>query len=178
MKLLLVVDYQKNFADGSLGFEGAEKLDSLIAEKIASCRREGGNVAFTLDTHFDDYLQTQEGRKLPVPHCIKGTDGHKLYGKTGKQRLMCDMVFEKNTFPSLELAEYLKQKNYDSVEIVGLVSNICVISNAIMVKAALPEAEITVDASCTDSFDKELQEKCFDVLEGMQITVANRKRKE
>ena len=178
MKLLLVVDYQKDFVDGSLGFEGAEKLDSLIAEKIAAYRREGEYVAFTLDTHYDDYLQTLEGKNLPVPHCIKGTEGHKLYGKTAKQKLPCDMVFEKNTFPSLELAEYLKQKNYDSVELVGLVSNICVASNAMMVKAALPEAEVTVDALCTDSSDKELQEKCFDALEGMQIRVANRNRKD
>ncbi|GAB5082588.1 cysteine hydrolase [Hominimerdicola sp. 21CYCFAH17_S] len=176
MKLLIVVDYQNDFVDGSLGFEEAERLDSIIASKIAQYRRNGDAVAFTLDTHYDNYNETQEGRKLPVPHCIKGTRGHELYGKTAKQRIMCDMLFEKNTFPSLEMAEYLKQKEYESVELAGLVSNICVISNAVMVKAALPEAEIIVDASCTAGADKALHEKCLDVMEGMQITVLGRKK--
>ena len=83
-------------------------------------------------------------------------------------------MFEKNTFPSLDLGIYLKDKNYDEVELCGLVSNICVISNAIIVKSALPNAHIVIDALATDSFDKPLQEKCFDVLQGLQISVINR----
>lgn len=171
MELLLVVDFQKDFVVGALGFEGAEILDSKIAKKIAEYRKLGKDIAFTLDTHDENYLDTQEGKKLPIIHCVKGTEGHALYGKTAKQKLMCDMVFEKPTFPSLELAEYLKQKEYKKVEIVGLVSNICVLSNAVMIKSALPEAEIIVDTSYTDSFDKSLNEKCFDVMEGLHITV-------
>ncbi len=171
MKLLIVVDYQNDFVDGSLGFPGAELLDEKIAEKIELYHENGDKVIFTMDTHSKDYLGTQEGKNLPVEHCIKGTDGHKLYGKTALAFREGDMIFEKPTFPSLELANYLKDKPFDNVEIVGLVSNICVISNAIMVKSALPEAIITVDAACTDSFDKEMNKKCLDVMQGLQIKV-------
>ena len=83
-RLLLVVDYQKDFVDGALGFPGAEALDGPIAAKIAACRAAGDDVAFTLDTHGPDYLDTQEGRKLPVPHCLLNSEGWQLYGQTGQ----------------------------------------------------------------------------------------------
>lgn len=173
MKLLLVVDFQNDFVSGSLGFDEALKLDEKIAAKVTQYRKSyrDSDIIFTLDTHDENYMQTQEGKKLPVMHCVKGTEGHEIYGKTGRQRLMCDMVIEKSTFPSLDLAKYLEQKNYDTVEIVGLVSNICVLANAVMVKSALPKADIIVDAGYTASFDKKLHEECLNVMEGMQITV-------
>ena len=105
-RLLLVVDYQKDFVDGALGFAGAEKLDGPISAKIAQYRAAGDDVAFTLDTHGPDYLDTQEGRKLPVPHCLRGSDGWQLYGETGQALDRGrDKVLEKPAFPSLELAE-------------------------------------------------------------------------
>lgn len=173
-KLLLVIDYQKDFVDGSLGFPGAEKLDGPIARKIAQYRAAGDQVAFTLDTHGADYLATQEGRKLPVPHCLRGTPGWELYGETGKSRREGDLVLEKPAFPSLELGALLREKGYDRVELVGLVSYICVLSNAVIVKAALPEAEISVDAACTAGPDRALHEKALDLLETLQITVTDR----
>ena len=174
-KLLLVVDYQKDFVDGALGFPGAEKLDGPIAQKIAAYHAAGNDVAFTLDTHGEDYFSTQEGRKLPITHCIRGTDGWELYGETGKARKPGDKVIEKPAFPSLELGNWLKDKGYEQIELVGLVSYICVISNAIVAKAALPEAEIIVDAACTGGPDGELHKKCLDLMEqGLQITVINR----
>lgn len=171
MKLLIVVDYQYDFVEGALGFPDAPLLDSKIADKISEYHQNGDHVFFTLDTHSENYRDTFEGKNLPVPHCIKGTDGHKLYGKTAKAVGENDIIFEKSTFPSLRLANYLNGKEYESVELVGLISNICVLSNAVMVKSALPEAEIIVDAAYTDSYDKILNEKCLDVLEGMQIKV-------
>lgn len=171
MKLLVVVDFQNDFVNGSLGFKNAELLDERIADKIKKYHGNKDQVIFTLDTHEKDYLNTFEGKRLPVVHCLKGTDGHNLFGKTALAVKDNDMFFEKNTFPSLELANYLKGKSYDSVELVGLVSNICVLSNAVIVKSALPETEIIVDCTYTDSFDKSLNEKCFDILEGLQITV-------
>ncbi len=171
MNLLIVVDYQKDFVDGALGFDGAEILDEKIAQKIDEYHKNGDNVVFTLDTHNENYFDTQEGRKLPVKHCIKGSEGHKLFGKTANAVGKDDIFFEKPCFPSLDLANYLRDKDYQKIELLGLVSNICVISNAVMAKAALPEAEIIVDASCTDSFDKTLNDKCLDILEGLQITV-------
>ena len=176
MKLLIVVDFQNDFVNGALGFENADKLDEKIAEKIKEYHNNGDNVIFTLDTHGENYMDSYEGRNLPIPHCIKGTDGHKLYGETAKVVDEQDAFFEKPTFPSLELANYLKDKTYESVEIVGLVSNICVLSNAVMVKSALPNTEIIIDADYTDSFDKDLHNKCLDILEGLHIKVIRQEK--
>lgn len=170
-KLLIVVDYQNDFVNGSLGFSGAEHLDKIICEKISKFRNEGNDIIFTLDTHSQDYLSTQEGKKLPVEHCIKGTYGHSLYGEVAGLKKDSDKIFEKNTFPSIELGIYLRDKGYRLIELCGLVSNICVISNAIICKSALPEAEIIVDKRATASNDSALNEKCFDVMSGMQITI-------
>lgn len=174
-KLLLVVDYQKDFLDGALGFPGAELLDGPIARKIKEYHANGDDVAFTLDTHGENYLSTQEGRKLPVVHCLRGTPGWELYGQTGKSRREGDLVLEKPAFPSLELGSWLRERGYDQIELVGLVSYICVISNAVIAKAALPEAEILVDAACTAGPDPALHRAALDLMEkGLQITVVNR----
>lgn len=174
-KLLIVVDYQKDFVDGALGFAGAEKLDAPIAAKIRQYRAEGQEVLFTLDTHGENYPNTQEGRRLPVPHCLKGTEGHALYGETARAKAEGDTVLEKPAFPSLELGNWLRGKDFGQIELVGLVSYICVISNAVVAKAALPEAEIILDASCTAGPDPALHAACLDLAEkGLQITVINR----
>lgn len=173
-KLLLVVDYQTDFVNGALGFPGAEKLDSLIAKKIAQYRSERGDVAFTMDTHQTNYLNTQEGRKLPIPHCIQDTAGWILYGETGRAAAAGDVSIRKSSFPSLELGNWLEEKEYDQIELVGLVSYMCVLSNAIIAKAALPEAEILIDAACTAGPDQALHEKCLDLMESLQMTVINR----
>lgn len=173
-KLLLVVDYQKDFVDGALGFPGAEKLDGPIARKIAQYRFAGDDVAFTMDTHRPNYLDTQEGRKLPIPHCIQDTAGWALYGETGKAAAAGDVSIRKATFPSLELGNWLEEKKYDQIELVGLVSYMCVLSNAVVAKAALPEAEILIDAACTAGPDQTLHEKCLDLMDALQMTVQNR----
>ena len=173
-KLLLVVDYQKDFVDGALGFPGAELLDGPIARKVEAYHAAGDDVAFTLDTHGESYLQTQEGRRLPVVHCRKYTPGWALYGETGKARQEKDKLIEKPAFPSLELGNWLEEKEYDQIELVGLVSYMCVLSNAIIAKAALPEAEILIDAACTAGPDQALHEKCLDLMESLQMTVINR----
>lgn len=174
-KLLLVIDYQRDFVDGALGFPGAERLDGPIARKIGEYRAAGDDVAFTLDTHGPDYPDTQEGRRLPVAHCLRGTPGWELYGETGRARREGDPVLEKPAFPSLELGNWLRGRGYDRVELAGLVSYICVISNAVVVKAALPEAEVIVDAACTAGPDAGLHKEALDLMEkGLQITVVNR----
>lgn len=174
MKLLLVVDYQNDFVNGSLGFDKAQEIDEKIAEKIREFHNNNEMVAFTLDTHYENYLETFEGKNLPVKHCIKGTTGWELYGKTKLEKKDTDIVFEKNTFPSLELAKWLENKDFDIVEIVGLVSNICVVSNAVMVKSALPEAEIIVCAELIASANTDLHDKTLDVLEGLQVKIPGR----
>ena len=174
-RLLIVVDYQRDFVDGALGFAGAEQLDGPIAAKIAQYRAAGDDVAFTLDTHQPNYLDTQEGRKLPVPHCLLNSAGWELYGETGRALDRSrDMVIVKGTFPSLWLANWLKGQGYAQVELAGLVSYLCVLSNAIIAKGALPEAELVVDAACTAGPDPRLHANVLELMEALQITVRNR----
>jgi nicotinamidase-related amidase len=172
-QLLIVVDYQNDFVDGALGFPGAEKLHEPICAKIEDYKQRGETVVFTKDTHQPEYLETQEGTNLPVIHCVRGTKGHDLYGRLEELAKGC-LVFEKYTFGSDRLFDYLRSSGFAEIELVGLVSNICVLSNAVLAKTALPEAKIIVDASCTDSHDRVIHEKTLDVLAGIQVTVTNR----
>lgn len=171
MKTLVVVDYQVDFVDGALGFPGAEKLEPVILGKIAECRSSGGQVIFTLDTHGSDYLNTAEGRKLPVVHCVKGTPGHSLYGKAAQSVKPEDIVIEKPAFGSLELADLLRRIAPDEVELCGLVTDICVISNAIIAKAALPESRVVVDSAACAAADPQAHSRALDVMRGVQIDV-------
>jgi nicotinamidase-related amidase len=175
-RCLVVVDYQNDFVEGSLGFEGAKDLDLCIYNKIMEYVKNNDDVFFTLDTHTEDYLQTEEGKKLPVVHCVKDTYGYQLYGYTSNLRNIAQKVFEKDTFGSLELAHYLRDNRYKEITFCGLVSNICVFSNAVLTKNACKDAKIIVDASIVGSNDLEMQEKSFDVLENLHIDVINRKR--
>lgn len=172
-RYLFVIDYQKDFVDGALGFPGAEKLDERIAARVREYGR--GRVLFTRDTHFENYLQTREGRNLPVVHCVKGTDGWQVYGETAEALAEVEApAIDKLVFgmdiSDPATAAVLPEKA-DEIELVGLVSNICVVSNAVMLQSKYPEATIIVNASCTDSFDKELHAKVLDVLRGFQVKV-------
>lgn len=171
MKALVVVDYQNDFVNGSLGFEGAELLEPIIVGKIEEYRKKGGRIIFTFDTHGEDYLETAEGRKLPVKHCIDGTAGHDLYGKVAECLWEDDIVITKGTFGSLELANLLKNMKFEEVELCGLVTDICVVSNAVIAKAALPESRIVVDSRACASFDKSAHEAALKVLKSVQVDV-------
>ena len=175
-RYLFVIDYQNDFVDGALGFPGAEKLDGPIAAKI---RAYGpGKVLFTRDTHFDNYLTTREGKNLPVVHCIRGTTGWEVYGETARALAEVNapgidkLVFGMDVTDPATAA--VLPEAADEIELVGLVSNICVVSNAVVLQSKYPEATIIVDAACTDSFDKALHEKVLDVLSGFQVKVINR----
>jgi len=170
-RCLIIVDYQNDFVSGSLGFPGAELLDFPIAEKIKKYRSKGDVILFTFDTHGSDYLETQEGKNLAVSHCIKGTVGHNLYGETAKQIQDEDKCFYKNTFGSDELYEYLKLTPFERIEIAGVISNICIISNAVLAKTAQPETPIVVDTECIASQDSNLHKATIDIMRGLQITV-------
>ena len=175
-KYLFVIDYQKDFVDGALGFPGAEKLDAAIAAKVRAYGK--GRVYFTRDTHFENYLHTREGRNLPVTHCVKGTDGWQVYGDTANALAEVEApAIDKLVF-GMDISDpaiaAVLPETADEIELVGLVSNICVVSNAVVLQSKYPEATIIVDASCTDSFDKTLHEKVLDVLAGFQVRVINR----
>ena len=164
-KLLIVVDYQKDFVNGSLGFKEAEYLDEYLASLIDQYHQNKDDVIFTFDTHQNNYLETQEGKNLPIEHCIKNSDGWKLYGKVNTAKKEHDICIEKTTFGSLELGNYLKDKNYQNVTLVGVVSNICVLSNAVIVKSALPETPIFIDVKGISSNDLTMQAKAISILD-------------
>lgn len=173
-KLLIVVDYQKDFVDGTLGFPEAVALEEPILQKIAAYRQAGDRVAFTFDTHGDNYLDTQEGQKLPVVHTRRGTPGWELYGRVAAAKQPDDPCFYKPAFGSAELFDYLREHPFDQIELVGVVSSICVLSNAILAKTAQPETPVVVDAACTAGMDPHLHAAALDVMEGVQITVRGR----
>jgi len=176
MNCLFVIDYQNDFVDGALGFPGAEKLDPLIAARI---RDYGpGRVWFTQDTHGPDYLDTREGRHLPVVHCIKGSQGWENYGETAKALQEAGAVGIEKTAFGLDSADpavlAALPAAADRIELCGLVSSICVVSNAVVLQSRYPNAQIVVDASLTAGADLKLHQETLDVLEGLQVEVLNR----
>ena len=175
-RYLFVIDYQNDFVDGALGFPGAELLDEKISAKVRAYGKD--HVLFTRDTHFENYLTTREGKNLPVEHCIKGSHGWQVYGETAKAleevgaKAIDKLVFGMDVSDPAVAA--VLPEAADEIELVGLVSNICVVSNAVVLQSKYPEATMIVDAACTDSFDKGLHEKVLDVLSGFQVKVINR----
>lgn len=174
MRCLIVVDYQVDFVTGSLGFPAALRLERPIAAKIAKYHDAGEQVVFTLDAHGENYRFTREGRYLPVEHCRTGTSGCALYGKVAAARQTEDLCFEKDTYGSAALFDWLRSQSFDSLEIVGVVTHICVLSNAVLAQAALPEVPVYVDPDCVASPDLGLHRSALQVLEGMQMHVTRR----
>ena len=169
-KLLIVVDYQVDFVSGALGFNAALKLEEGIVDKIIEFENNGDEVIFTLDTHYENYSETIEGINLPIPHCIKGTKGHELYGEV-KDLSLIHKVFEKETFGSSKLFNFLSENSYDEIYLCGVVTNICVISNAVIVKAALPNSNIFIYKDLVASNDKEMEEKSFDIMKNLHMQI-------
>lgn len=168
--VLVVVDMQKDFIDGALGTKEAVAIVDNVAEAIRSF---DGEVIFTRDTHFDNYMETQEGRNLPVPHCIKGTEGWQIDKKLESLRTDDMKVFDKLTFGSVELAAYLKEKKeIEQVTLVGLCTDICVISNALLIKANLPEVEITVLEKCCAGVTPQSHKNAIEAMKMCQIKIA------
>lgn len=169
MKLLVVVDMQNDFIDGALGTKEAEKIVANVKEKIDTYRSNNDEVIFTRDTHFEDYLETQEGKNLPVKHCIKDTFGWQI---SSKLDVADSVVINKPTFGSTKLMEYLLSKqNISEIQLVGLCTDICVISNAFLLKAALPEVLISVDSKCCAGVTPESHNRALESMKTCQITV-------
>lgn len=168
MKVLIVVDMQKDFIDGALGTPEAVAIVPNVIEKIKQYESEGGTVIYTKDTHFENYLETREGRHLPVEHCIKGTIGHDIPSEILRGH---ELVFEKLTFGSVELADYLAKVDFDEIELVGLCTDICVVSNALMIKAHFPEREVSVDSSCCAGVTPATHEAALTTMKMCQIIV-------
>jgi len=174
-KVLIVVDMQKDFVDGALGTKEAMAIVDHVTAKIKDFQ---GRIFVTLDTHHSNYLETAEGRKLPVPHCIKGTDGWQLdqkvsdalAGKTYK-------TLEKKTFGSTDLVEEIRRlagQGEMEIELIGLCTDICVVSNALLLKAYFPETAISVDASCCAGVTPKTHDEALETMQMCQIDVVGR----
>ena len=169
MKFLIVVDMQVDFTTGSLGSPHAAAIIPHVVEKVKAF---DGKVIFTRDTHAQNYLQTQEGTKLPVVHCIKDTDGWQICEEL---RPFADTVIDKETFGSMDLPQLLRQMGepIDSITLCGLCTDICVISNAMIVKAAFPEVLVSVDATCCAGVTEESHRTALDAMRAVQIEITN-----
>ncbi len=170
-KLLIVIDMQNDFIDGALGTKEACAIVDAVKEKIRSY--PGSDVIATMDTHREDYMNTQEGRYLPVPHCIRGTDGWQI--RPDIAALLAEArIYEKPTFGSMQLAadlEALSDQEEIELELVGLCTDICVASNALLLKAAMPEVKISVDAACCAGVTPEKHEAALETMRSCQIQV-------
>ena len=172
-KVLIVIDMQNDFIDAALGTQEALGIVEAVKEKILSYPAE--DVIATMDTHGENYMETQEGKYLPVPHCIRGTDGWRIRPDIAK--LLTDArIYEKPTFGSIALAHELKaisEHEEIELELVGLCTDICVVSNALLLKAAMPEVKISVDAACCAGVTPQKHQAALETMRSCQIQVLN-----
>lgn len=169
MKLLVVVDMQNDFIDAALGTKEAVAIVPAVQEKIKKYRNEKNLVVFTRDTHQKNYLQIQEGKNLPVEHCIEGTKGWEI---TDKLEVQDAKVINKPSFGSMELAEYAAGlPDLEEIELIGLCTDICVISNAFILKAKLPEIKITCDSKACAGVTPESHNNALAAMKMCQINV-------
>ena len=173
--LLVVVDMQADFVTGALGSPEARAIVPAVAQRIRRAREEGTRVLFTLDTHTPDYRSTREGRHLPVVHCVKGTPGWALEPEIASARTPDMPLIEKPTFGSTALGELVRSRfaagEIDRVELVGLCTDICVISNAMIARAFLPDAEIIVDAACCAGVTPESHRNALEAMKVCQVRI-------
>lgn len=181
-KLLIVVDMQKDFVTGTLGSPQAERIVPAVKAKVGEYKRRGDRVIFTRDTHTENYLDTQEGRRLPVIHCVAGTEGHEIIDELDTEG--CE-IFDKPTFGSLELAGFVAAENeaeaakenvkegFCEIELCGLCTDICVVSNALILKARLPETKISVDPACCAGVSEEGHEAALLTMRTCQVDIRN-----
>lgn len=180
MDILVVVDMQNDFVSGALGTAEAREIVPYVVGRVVEGLNRGEEILFTKDTHQENYMDTQEGRRLPVPHCVRGTEGWEIIEQL---REYARHPIDKPTFGSRELGALLKARDEDlrkqgklgveKVTLIGLCTDICVISNALLVKAFLPEAEIAVDAACCAGVTPESHKNALAAMRVCQITVEN-----
>ena len=164
--ILIVVDMQNDFISGALGTAEAQAIVPKVVEKVKGFT---GRVIFTRDTHFENYLSTQEGRNLPVPHCMEGTEGWQI---DAALPVLDAPVFDKPGFGSPALIEFLKGlPALERVEFIGLCTDICVITNAMMTKGALPEVPLSVRADCCAGVTPESHETALSAMKMCQIEI-------
>jgi len=168
-KALLIIDMQKDFITGSLGTKEAQAIVKNVLGRAEKAKKEKIDIIFTKDTHYDNYLETQEGKKLPIKHCIEGTSGWELCDEL-KEYETSKNLYKKNTFGCVELAQDIKDK-YDEVELIGLCTDICVISNAMLIKAFNPEITVKVIQDCCAGVTPDSHKNALEAMKMCQIDI-------
>lgn len=163
-KTLIVIDMQNDFITGSLGTKQAEEITKNVIDKVHEYQNAGLEIIYTRDTHGEDYLETPEGKKLPVVHCVKGTKGWEIAPGVYAEN---SLVIDKPTFGYLGWNRF----DFEEIEIVGLCTDICVVSNALILKAMFPSAKISVDSSCCAGVTPESHEAALETMKMCQIDV-------
>ncbi len=173
-EILSVVDMQRDFVDGALGTAEAQAIVAAAADRVAAARDRGERVLFTRDTHSTDYLTTQEGRNLPVVHCVAQTPGWQILPEL-LDRAEAAEIFDKPGFGSVALGEYLREADREDpigkITLIGLCTDICVISNALLLKAFLPETEIWVEAACCAGVTPESHRRALAAMAACQVHI-------
>lgn len=175
-KVLFVIDYQKDFVDGSLGFPKGATLENGIYNRVKEYLEQGHKVVFTYDTHYDTYFETREGRNLPMKHCILNTEGHKLYGKLNEFINAENTIhINKESFglspkDIIKLSEQLGD-DIEEIELTGVVTDICVISNFVALQAQYINTDIVVNEKLCASFNDEMHNKAIDVMKSLQAKI-------
>ena len=170
-RVLVVVDMQNDFIDGALGTKEAVSIVDNVAKKINEYKANGDTVIFTKDTHFEDYLSTNEGKNLPIRHCIKGTNGWEISDKLDVGN---SEIIEKPTFGFNDWTNHLPKNEDDlTIELIGLCTDVCVVSNAIIIKAQFPNACLKVDASCCAGITPQTHASALATMQSCQIEIMN-----
>lgn len=170
MKMLVVVDMQNDFIYGSLGSLLTQNIVDNVVAKVAEYKANDDIIIFTRDTHYKDYLETSEGKKLPVEHCISGTEGWEIIPELNPNKLSAKWaIVDKPIFGSVDLMDYFDDN--DEIEFCGVCTDICVVSNALMAKSFYPNAKISVDASCCAGTSIDNHLSALDVMRSCQIDI-------
>ena len=172
-KILIVVDVQNDFVTGALGSEEAKSIVPNVVQKMKSYKDDV--LVFTRDTHYEGYLDTEEGKNLPVPHCIFHTDGWQVVDEVvdAHHGRFCHII-DKETFGSVNVAHAIRAYRPAEIELVGLCTDICVVSNALLLKAFYPDARIYVDASCCAGTSPEAHDAAIRTMESCQVHILNK----
>ena len=174
-RFLIVVDMQNDFIDGALGTREAVAIVAAAAERIRTCREAGCTLIATLDTHDEDYMQTQAGRNLPVPHCIRGTAGWQMRPEIAEALGEDAILVEKPTFGSVNLPELITEMlapgETPEFELLGLCTDICVVTNALILKAFFPEAPMCIHADCCAGVTPAKHEAALETMRSCQVAV-------
>lgn len=171
MKLMVVVDMQNDFVTGCLGSNEAKEI---VGKMVDTLNNYDGDIVFTRDTHFSDYMETMEGKKLPVIHCLKDSEGWQIIPELKEFSERENVkIFDKLTFGSTELADYIKENEdkYDEIKLVGVCTDICVISNAMLIKANVPNKKIIVDSSLCAGVSKQSHDNALKAMQVCHIDV-------